>query len=73
MKVVIWVVEAQIFYWSDILNEVFIEGPIEACPNQMATYTCRTPLGNAVQADWTVYNNIGAIVATSAGPTVIII
>jgi hypothetical protein len=37
-----------------ILNEVYIEGPIEACPDQMATYTCRTPLGNAVQADWTV-------------------
>jgi gliding motility-associated-like protein len=52
-----------------ILNEVYIEGPIEACPDQMATYTCRTPLGNAVQADWTVFNNVGLVVATSSAPT----
>ncbi|MFT5383006.1 MAG: gliding motility-associated-like protein [Saprospiraceae bacterium] len=53
----------------NILNEVFIEGPIEACPDQMVTYTCRTPLGSLAQADWTVYDNVGAVVATSASPT----
>ena len=53
----------------NILNEVFIEGPIEACPNEMATYTCKTPIGGIVTADWTVYNNTGVVVATSTAPT----
>jgi gliding motility-associated-like protein len=53
----------------NILNEVFIEGPIQACPDQMVTYTCKTPIGSLVLGDWTVYNNLGAVVATSAIPT----
>ncbi len=52
-----------------ILNEVFIEGPIEACPNEAATYTCETPIGGIVIADWTVYNAIGTLVASSASAT----
>jgi gliding motility-associated-like protein len=53
----------------NILNEVFIEGPIEVCPDEMATYTCQTPIGGIVNADWTVFNNVGVVVATSASPT----
>ncbi len=53
----------------DILNEVFIEGPIQVCPNTMETYTCQTPIGGIVNANWTVYNSIGTIVASSAAST----
>ncbi len=50
----------------NILNEIFIEGPIEACPDETHTYTCRTPLGTSVNADWTVLDENGAIIATSS-------
>lgn len=51
----------------NILNEVFIEGPIEACPDEMSSLNCRTPLGDFVQANWFVYNQMGDVVANSAG------
>ena len=53
----------------NILNEIFIEGSILACPGGQTNYTCQTPLGNFVQANWTVLNNIGTVVASSAGVT----
>ena len=53
----------------NILNEVFIEGSIQACPDDAFTYTCRTPLGVVVAANWTVYDNAGGVIETSAGPT----
>ena len=53
----------------NILNEVFIEGPVQACPGSMETYTCQTPIGGIVIADWAVYNNMGIVVATSPSPT----
>ena len=55
----------------NVLNDFYVEGPIEVCINENTNFLSRTPelSNNEVQSNWTVFDDAGAVVATSAGPT----
>lgn len=55
----------------NILEDFFIEGPIEVCLNETVDFVSRTPAlsNNAVPSNWTVLDDTGATVATSASAT----
>ncbi len=55
----------------NILEDFFIEGPIEICLNETVDFFSKTPglFSNDVPANWTVFDDTGAVVTTSAGAT----
>ena len=57
--------------YVNILNDFYIEGPIEFCLNENTNFISRTPenTGNEVPSNWTIFDNTGTVVSTSAGPT----
>ncbi len=55
----------------NILEDFYVEGPIEICMNETVDFFSKTPgiFSNPVSSNWTIFDNNNSVVSTSVGAT----